>query len=191
MQRQKKTKGELTRDKLVAVAAERFHARGFHAIGLNEICAAGELPKGSVYYHFPDGKEQIAVTVIEAAQSEIAVQLEGAADAANSIGEFIQLVATGFGHNLTNSDFTKGCPITTINLEMASESEPIRLACAKAFEKWINICADRLAQDGMASPLDKAEFMFATIEGAMVLARAQKSTQPIERAATQLNSLFA
>jgi TetR/AcrR family transcriptional repressor of lmrAB and yxaGH operons len=191
MPKQKKTKGEVTREKLVAVAADLFQVRGFHAIGLNEICAAGELPKGSVYYHFPKGKEEIAIAVIEAAQREIAVQLEAAAEAANSIGEFMQLVAAGFGHNLTNSNFTKGCPITTINLEMASESEPIRMACAQAFEHWISICANRLEQEGMASPYPKAEFMFATIEGAMVLARAQKSTLPIERAATQLNSLFA
>lgn len=187
----KKSKGELTRDKLVGVAAELFQVRGYQAIGLNEICAAGALPKGSVYYHFPKGKEEIAIAVVEASQREIAAQLEGAAANANSVGAFIQLVAAGFSHNLAVSDFTKGCPITTINLEMASESEAIRTACACAFENWINICANRLKQAGVAPAHEKAEFMFATIEGAMVLARAQKSTLPIERAATQLISLFA
>ena len=78
----KKTKGEQTREKLIAVAADLFHRRGYHAVGLNEICAAGELPKGSVYYHFPKGKEEIAVAVIDVSKEQIANDIREAVSSA-------------------------------------------------------------------------------------------------------------
>jgi len=180
----KKSKGELTRERLVKVAGELFQARGYQAVGLNEICAAGELPKGSVYYHFPKGKEEIAVAVIQTSQLEIGRAIEQAAAVSKDLEQFVALVGGSFAENLHASDFTKGCPITTINLEMAASSKPIRLACASAFTHWIDLTALALKKmDVSASEADQAaEFLFSTIEGALVLARAQQSIEPINRA---------
>lgn len=184
----KKSKGELTREKLVGVAAELFHARGYHAVGLNEICAAGELPKGSVYYHFPQGKEEIAIAVIDASKMQIGAQLAQARAAADSIADFIDLVLAQFASNLQQSDFQKGCPITTINLEMAGESEPIRLACANAFEFWIDISAEAMDRPDARSI---AQTLFLAIEGALILARAQRSTAPLLALAPHLKKIAA
>jgi len=189
----KKTKGEITREKLVGVAATLFHEKGYHAVGLNEICAVGELPKGSLYYHFPKGKEQIAVAVIDAAKHQVASDLGEATSSAKSVDQFIDILLARFAQNLAQSDFNKGCPITTINLEMAGSSEPIRAACASAFAHWIDLCAAALMQTGIANEKahDLAELIYASVEGAMILARAQRDVALILRAAPHLKKLVA
>ncbi|MGJ8527883.1 TetR/AcrR family transcriptional regulator [Maritalea sp.] len=189
----KKTKGELTRERLIAVAAELFQAKGYQAIGLNEICTVGGLPKGSMYYHFPKGKEEIAVAVIEASKLEIGANIEAARGMAASVDQFVDLLNGHFSQNLSGSDFTKGCPITTINLEMASESESIRKACDAAFAHWTDQCAAFLVSSGFASEKSKelAEFLLAAIEGAMILARAEKSVAPLNRAASHIKLYLA
>lgn len=189
----KKSKGEITREKLTFVAADLFHEKGYHAVGLNEICAVGELPKGSVYYHFPEGKEQIAVAVIEAAKHQVAADLHDATSSAKSLEEFIDLLLARFAQNLEQSDFNKGCPITTINLEMAGTSDAIRAACADAFEHWIGLCTGVFRDADIANKKahELAELLYASIEGAMILARAQRDVSPILRAAPYLKTLVA
>ncbi len=187
----KKTKGEQTREKLIAVAADLFHRRGYHAVGLNEICAAGELPKGSVYYHFPKGKEEIAVAVIDASKEQIANDIREAVSGAKSDGEFVELMVGRFAQNLVQSDFTKGCPITTINLEMSGESPVIREACAAAFDYWISLFAGHMEAQGVAAGDAKmrAEMALSLIEGAMIVARARRSTDVLDIAANQIKAL--
>jgi TetR/AcrR family transcriptional repressor of lmrAB and yxaGH operons len=187
----KKTKGEATREKLVAVAADLFHARGYHAVGLNEICKAGDLPKGSVYYHFPKGKEEIAIAVIEASREQIGVQLVAARTATANIEDFIDLTLAQFADNLLQSDFQKGCPITTINLEMASASEPIRKACAEAFAHWIDLSAAALSDRDQKTAKAIAQTLFLAIEGGLILARAQRSTAPLNDLADHLKKIAA
>jgi TetR/AcrR family transcriptional regulator, lmrAB and yxaGH operons repressor len=50
-----------TRERVIQTAAGLFRAQGYHATGLNQVLAEGGLPKGSLYFHFPGGKEQLAV----------------------------------------------------------------------------------------------------------------------------------
>jgi len=189
----KKSKGEITREKLTFVAAALFHEKGYHAVGLNEICAVGDLPKGSLYYHFPKGKEQIAIAVIDAAKHQVAADLRAATSSATSLEEFIDLLLARFAQNLEQSEFNKGCPITTINLEMAGTSDAIRAACADAFENWIGLCTGVFRDAGIADKKahELAELIYASVEGAMILARAQRDVSPILRAAPYLKTLVA
>ncbi len=188
-----KTKGELTRERLISVAAALFQSKGYQAIGLNEICAVGNLPKGSMYYHFPKGKEEIAVAVIDASKHEIGLNIKAAHENSASLNQFVDLLVDQFCQNLTTSNFTKGCPITTINLEMASESENIRIACNAAYTHWADVCASVFNCSGVDAQRSEelAEFLLAVIEGALILARAQKTVLPLTRAGIHIKSFLA
>ena len=54
-----------TRERILTAAQRLFRKRGYHATGLSDILEAANAPKGSLYHHFPDGKEAIGVCVVE------------------------------------------------------------------------------------------------------------------------------
>ena len=87
----------------------------------------------------------------------------------------------GAAEHLADTDYADACPIATIALEVSSTSEPMRIACADVFESWIAAGTPRFTDAGL--PPDTArELMIAMIcalEGAFVLARAARSTEPL------------
>src|SRR6478672_457549 len=87
----------------------------------------------------------------------------------------------GAAEHLRESDFADACPIATVALEVASVSEPLREACADVFDGWLDSASERLTGAGIAEPRARelAIGMVAALEGAFVLARAQRSTEPL------------
>ena len=87
------------------------------------------------------------------------------------------------------TDFADACPIATVALEVASTSEPMRVAAADAFESWLTVLQDRFTAAGV-KPRHARELaveMFCAIEGAFLLSRTTRSIEPINiagRAAT-------
>ncbi len=85
----------------------------------------------------------------------------------------------GAGEHLRETDFADACPIATVALEVSSTSEPMRRACAEVFERWIDAGVQRFVAGGCSEQQARelAIAMFAALEGAFVLARAQRSTE--------------
>src|SRR5690242_311975 len=105
--------GETHRDKLVDAAADLMHANGYAATGVSEILSRSGAPKGSLYHHFPGGKEQLGIAAVELAADRIGAAIDhllrthSAPDAIRRLGA---LLAAG----LEASQFEKGCPIATV-----------------------------------------------------------------------------
>jgi hypothetical protein len=88
----------------------------------------------------------------------------------------------GAAQTLVETDYADACPIATVALEVSSTSEPMRQACADVFDGWIETAAGRLAEAGLGRRRARtlAITMLCSLEGAFVLARAQRSTEPVE-----------
>ncbi|MEJ5199739.1 MAG: helix-turn-helix domain-containing protein, partial [Anaerolineae bacterium] len=57
-------RGDETRDRILAAAAECFMRAGYDATGVAEICARAEVSKGAFYHHFP-GKQAVFLALVE------------------------------------------------------------------------------------------------------------------------------
>ena len=53
-----------TPDKLIDTMIDAMQRKGLHGVGLNELLAAADAPKGSLYHHFPNGKTELSVAAI-------------------------------------------------------------------------------------------------------------------------------
>ena len=71
-----------TRERILHTASGLFQRQGYHATGLNQVLAEGKAPKGSLYFHFPRGKEQLAAEAVTAGAHEVRDELRDALDAA-------------------------------------------------------------------------------------------------------------
>jgi TetR/AcrR family transcriptional regulator, lmrAB and yxaGH operons repressor len=175
-----------TRDRVLRTAAELFRTQGYHGTGLNQILEEGAAPKGSLYFHFPGGKEQLAIEAVGlgAAQSGavMAELLDAAPDAASGVAAVISALAA----ELEGSGFRSGCPVATI-AEDTVDNDAIRSACADAFEMWRAILERFLVRHG--APADLAVVMLAAVEGARVLARNQKDAESLYAVGRHLTKL--
>ena len=83
---------------------------------------------------------------------------------------------------LRETDYADACPIATVALEVSSTNEPMREACAEVFEGWVDTAGERLMQAGLPRKRSRALAfsMLCSLEGAFVLARALRSTEPLE-----------
>jgi AcrR family transcriptional regulator len=171
-----------TRERIVVESAELFRRQGYSATGVKQIVTAAKAPFGSVYHFFPGGKEQLGAEAIRHSgklyEQLIPVVFDSAPDLVTAIRAFF----TGAAAHMVETDYADACPIATVALEVSSSSEPLREACADVFESWIAAGSERHEAAGI-TPERSRELtiaMIAALEGAFVLARALRSTEPLE-----------
>jgi TetR/AcrR family transcriptional regulator, lmrAB and yxaGH operons repressor len=185
-------KGDRTRDSLIQAMIEMLQSRGYSGAGLNDITALAVAPRGSVYFHFPEGKEQLAVAAIDTAAALVEQQLNDACAPARTPAQVISIAAHAFGKVLQQSNFAKGCPLTAVAATIGDETPKLQVACAAGFARWIDALTAHLKRTGLSPRRARtlAETGLASVEGALVMARAMRSLAPLEAAlATQISIL--
>jgi AcrR family transcriptional regulator len=172
------------RERILISTAELFRRQGYHGTGIKEILAESGVPSGSLYHHFPGGKEELGAEVIRTAGDMYAtllpVVLEPERDLVTGVRNFFRLA----GEHLEASGWQDACPIATVALEVASTSEPLRRATDDVFEKWISDGTDFFARRRLPPPTARrlAIALIAGLEGAFILARASRSVEPLHAA---------
>ena len=157
---------------LIDTAALLFRRQGYAATGVNQILETADVKAGSLYHHFPDGKQQLAAAVVESAGGEIERLLRRFLDSDSSVADivdgWIDLLIVALA-----SDGRDGCPIEPIATESVNASSQVRDASARAFAGWSAAVGERLRADGWpGGDADQTALaVIALIEGALILSR--------------------
>jgi len=175
-------RGAGTRERIVQQSADLFRLQGYSATGVKQIVEAAQAPFGSLYHFFPGGKEQLGAEAIRVSgalyEQLIPAVLDPAPDPVIGVRNFF----AGAAEHLRETDYADACPIATVALEVSSSSETMREACAQVFESWITAGAAR-HEAASLTPEKARELtiaMLCALEGAFVLSRALRSTEPLE-----------
>lgn len=179
------TKGAETSARLVESMLELIQRNGYSGTGLNSVAEHAGAPKGSLYFHFPQGKEALGEKAVELAATRFGALVSDSALESATPGEAVRRVIDVLAALLTDSDFRLGCPVSVVTLEMGVQSERLRDACANAFESWIAPVTEYLAAHGRPRPAARATAtaVVSMVEGAMIVSRAQRSIEPLRCAA--------
>jgi AcrR family transcriptional regulator len=173
-----------TRDRILFAGAELFRRQGYAATGLKQVVAEAGAPFGSLYHHFPGGKEQLGEEVIRAGGAFFLALYEQIAGDAPDVVSAVRDFFAGAGETLEATDYADACPIATIAGEVAGTHETLRVASDDVFESWAGAAATDLAAAGI--PPDEARALalafVALIEGGFLLSRAARSTEPMRAA---------
>jgi TetR/AcrR family transcriptional repressor of lmrAB and yxaGH operons len=177
-------KGSDSKGKTLAAAARLFRQQGYHGTALHDILVAGGSPRGSLYFHFPKGKEEIGAAALTLAGDAVRQAIAKAAEASDNAESFLTRIVRGMAADLERSDYRDGCPIATTALETAAQSEVLGAATRNAFKKWELEIKRGLFRFGMpAGDADiVATMVLSQLEGALLLARTYRSLEPIHRA---------
>ena len=187
------SKGDLTKARLAESMLELIQTSGYSGTGVNAVIDHAGAPKGSFYFHFPDGKEGLGVAAVDLAAAQFqALIAESASSSSGSAAGAARLAIEALATIVGESDFRLGCPVSVVTLEMGAESERLRQACATAFESWIAPTAALLETGGLESPEARslATVIVSMIEGAVIVSRATRNTQPLIAAADVIAELM-
>ncbi|KAB8161258.1 TetR family transcriptional regulator [Streptomyces sp. 3MP-14] len=182
-------KGAETRDRLLDATQELVEDAGYFGTGLNQVLAASGAPRGSLYFHFPGGKDQLVAESVRRAGRAVGETLAGqAAERDVPTTEFVADVLRALGDRLAESGWRKGCPVATVALETAAANDPLQKACSEVYDSWEAELRARLADRPDAD--DLAVTVLALIEGALLLARAHRDRRPLDAVGRQLAALL-
>jgi AcrR family transcriptional regulator len=171
-----------TRDRIVDASAELFRRQGYAATGIKQIVTEARAPFGSLYHFFPGGKEQLGAEAIRTSGALYELLIPAIFDPAPDLVTAVRTFFAGAAAHLEETDYEDACPIATVALEVSSSSETMREACADVFESWIAAGVSRHTEAGIAEARARelTIAMIAALEGAFVLARALRSTEPLQ-----------
>jgi len=187
-----KYKKEGKRELIIKTASHLFQCQGYHGTGLNQIIEESGAPKGSLYYHFPKGKEEIALEAILLMKQQVLEEAQKDLDAKDSAVEAFQFHIEKIAADFDKKEDMEGLPIGLIASETALTNEKIRCACQSAFQEWQFFYVDKLQQFGY--PKERAEELSvainAMIEGGCILSLTSESGDPLRMIAKQLPLLL-
>ncbi len=180
------------REQILQATCTLLENQGYHGTGLSEIVQTSGAPKGSIYYYFPGGKEEIVAEAMRFAGQQMAenirTHLAEGGEARSALRSFIEQVA----YHVEVSGFRAGGPLTIVSSETATTSERINLACREAYVMMQAAFAEKLEAEGRsaADAMRVAGLLLAAMEGAIVLSRTYHTVDPLRQVAAQVSCLM-
>jgi AcrR family transcriptional regulator len=176
-----------TKDRILEATAELLRRRGYHGTGLKEIVKASEAPFGSVYHHFPGGKEELAAEALRRYTEASVRALRAAAENASAAGT-VRAFVTASREALVASDYRRGCPIAGVALDLMPADNALANHVTEAFARWREVLRGALERDGVPGKRAAAlaSLVVASAEGALLLGRADRSPVPVDETVDEL-----
>lgn len=178
------------REDMLNGAVELFRRQGVDGTALSDIVKRSGAPRGSLYHYFPDGKAQLAAEATTKAGQLMLASLNKLLTS-GSLAEAITRFIGYFRAELVRTDFTSGCPIAAGALE-GGEAPGAREAAGEVFTVLESTLSAALCQQGI--PVERAERLatvaLTAVEGALMVAKAQRSTRALDRVEEQLRELL-
>ena len=177
-------RGAATRSRIVEAAADLIYAHGVERTSLDDVMAASSVSKSQLYHYFAD-KDALVLEVI-ARQTERVLDAQRphleALDSLPALKAWRDVIV-----RLNEAVQNGGCPLGSLAIELANESEPARKRLADSFSIWRDRIEKGLAKmqergelGASAHPHELALALLGAVEGGLLLAKTTRSRRPLE-----------
>ena len=179
------------RTELIAATGRLLRRQGYSGTSVSDFLDAAGAANGSLYHHFPRGKEELAHAAIDAAADQVEAALLAALDATDDPVIATQKAIDGMIAAL-DADPRDGCPVAPTAIDAAGASEELRLAAAGAFDRWTAVFEHTLRRSRKAdTAAAQARVLLSAIEGALLLDRTSQGTSHLKALRDALPTLLA
>ncbi|HET7668475.1 MAG TPA: TetR/AcrR family transcriptional regulator [Mycobacterium sp.] len=164
---------------MIESAAVLFRENGYSGTGFRDVIERSGAPRGSIYHHFPAGKEQLAAETVSWAAGVIERRIARSAQQGDPLAAVRTLVGS-WREVLEESNFRAGCPVVAVAAE-ADAGSTATAAAAAAFARWQEVIARTLLDAGVSRTDARrlATLVVSAIEGAILLCRASRDIRPL------------
>ncbi|MBY8877500.1 TetR/AcrR family transcriptional regulator [Actinacidiphila acidipaludis] len=179
---------------MVFSAAQLIRRDGVASTGMRDVAAHAEAPRGSLQHYFPGGKEQLVNEAVAWAgryAGRRVARFLAAMDQPTPGGLFAAMVRQ-WTDEYETLGFGSGCPVAAATVDCAESVASTRTATAAAFATWNAPVTEALT--GMGVPATQAPalatLMISTLEGAILIARAEQDVRALRTVARELGPML-
>ena len=177
-----------SKDRMIAAARRLFREHGYFGTALSDVVAESAAPRGSMYFHFPGGKEELATEVALFHAADALAHINRAAGTTSTAAELIAAFLSRPRDELIASDYREGCAVAPIVIESTPALIRLTDTTRRGFQDMIATLAARLAEKGLRN--DRAEQLainaITAMEGALILSRVLRNPEPFDAAIAEL-----
>jgi TetR/AcrR family transcriptional repressor of lmrAB and yxaGH operons len=179
-----------SKERMVVAARRLFREHGYLGTALSDVVTESAAPRGSIYFHFPGGKEELATEVTLLHASDRIAQINRAAAATTTAAQLIEVFMGRERDELVASDYREGCAVAPIVIESTPASDQLSDATRRAFQDLITTLAARFTEKGLPHEraVQLATNVWTSVEGALILSRVLRSPEPFEMAIALLTA---
>ncbi len=182
------------RERMVFSAAQLLRHGGVAAAGMREVAAQAHAPRGSLQHYFPGGKEQVVNEAVVWAGQYAAARVSRFLAALDepSPSALFAAMARQWTDELSAAGALAGCPVAAATVDSAQAAESTRAAAAEAFACWRWPVTEALTAMGVPQRRAQAlaTLMVSALEGAILIARAERSPNALTTVAQELGPLL-
>ena len=182
-----------TRDRLVRATGRLLRTQGYGATGLNQVTAEAQAPKGSMYFHFPGGKVELAAAAVDRFSDRTTARMRLHLHENATVSDAIGAIFDAYAEHLDRTGYAEGCAVATVALDAAATHDVLADATSRAFKQWTETLAEALEAEGR-SPDEAhglATLVLVAMEGSIVMAKGTRSTEPIRTTRDRIRALLA
>jgi TetR/AcrR family transcriptional regulator, lmrAB and yxaGH operons repressor len=179
-----------SKERMVAAARRLFRERGYLGTALSDVVTQSATPRGSIYFHFPGGKEELAGEVVLLHAGDHIAHINRAVAATSTAGELIAALIGRIRDELISSNYREGCAIAPLVIESVSASDQLSDATRRGFRDVVATLAARLTEKNVPASraTQLATHAWTSVEGALILGRVLRSPEPFDLAIAQLTA---
>jgi TetR/AcrR family transcriptional repressor of nem operon len=174
------------REQLLSAGLDTLQRKGFNGTSVQDITDAAGAPKGSFYNHFLS-KETLAAEAVRRYRETRSIRLGILRDARLAPLRRLRKHFESLNQDVVEGGFSKGCLLGNFGAELSCQSELVRGQVREGFARWCDAIARTIAEaqkDGAVSrslrPRALAEFVVHAWEGAMVRAKVEQDSAPLD-----------
>lgn len=178
-----------SREQMIRSAIELLRERGYARTSFGDVIVHSGAPRGSIYHHFPGGKEQLVTEAVQRYAGLILHAINQAAESGSAL-DTVRLFIDAVRSGLRASDFRLGCAVAAVVLDLTERDAVLLRLTAESFRAWRGRLAVAFRRDGATEAQARrlATLVVASVEGAMILARADRDLAPLTDTAHELEA---
>jgi TetR/AcrR family transcriptional repressor of lmrAB and yxaGH operons len=182
-----------TRDRLIRTTSRLLRKQGYAATGLNQVMAEADAPKGSMYFHFPGGKEELAAAALDRFSGRVGEAMAATLASSESVEAAVVQMFDAEIARMERTDFMDGCAVAAVSLDAAADHPALADATRRGLRAWIDLLSSALEAEGRQP--DEARrlgsLIVAALEGIAVLGKGMQSTEAIAATRDALRTVLA
>ena len=179
-----------SKERMIAAARRLFREHGYLGTALSDVVTESAAPRGSIYFHFHGGKEELATEVTLLHASDRIADINRAAATTRTAAELIAAFIGRERDDLVASNYREGCAVAPIVIETTPASDVLSDVARRSFQDLITTLAARFTEKGLPNEraVQLATNVWTSVEGALILSRVLRTPEPFDLAIAQLTA---
>lgn len=179
-----------TREKLIEVTARLIREKGIAATGIAELVEISAIPKGSIYHHFPGGKDDLIIASIQHFKDLLSAAFKASLKGKATVKSGLSSILDYYIDSLEKSNFKNGCPLAIVAMESSGNNDAINNTCKEVMDYWIeNLTSYFKYKSSNAGKNEAIEFI-TRLEGSLIMCQIYNDTKPLNNLKKQLSTII-